>query len=253
MEESASVQKLPSIGDLFSTSWAFYKSSWKLLTWLILLPILATIAVVVIVGIIVATILAVSNGQITTDRLPLLIPPVLIAVIALVIINSLGQIALVKAISLGGQAKTRELIKSSWPLVGRFILLGLLLGLIVLVGFILLIIPGLMFSVWFMFASLILVVENIGGMSALKRSRIYVKGKFWGIVGRVGLLTLIILAISWIASLSENQAITIIFQLFTTFFIAPLATIYTFKLYQGAKGSAGASTSTFPASESVLS
>ncbi len=229
--------KLPSLGELFSSSWTLYKSSWKLLVWLILLPILVTIAIVVIIGIIIATILAVSNGQITADRIPLLIPPALVAVVILMIVNSMGQIALIKAIVLDGKAKTNELIKTSWGLAGRFILLQLLVGLVILLGLVLLIIPGIIFSIWFMFSSYVLVTENIGGIAALKRSRSYAKGKFWGILGRVSLLTLVILLISWITSLSDNQAISIIIQLVTTFIIAPIATIYTFKLYQGAKAS----------------
>ena len=229
--------KLPSIGELFSQSWTLYKSSWKLLVWLILLPILVTIAVVVIIGIIIATILAVSNGQITPDRIPLLIPPALVAVIILVIINSMGQIALIKAISMGGQARVKELVSMSWALMGRYILLSLLSGLVMLLGLILLIIPGIIFMVWYMFSTYILVTENVGGVAALKKSKSYVKGKFWGVLGRVGILTLVVLVISWLASLSDNQAITIIFQLLSTFIIAPLASIYTFKLYQGAKAS----------------
>lgn len=238
MEESAlGMSKLPNVGQLFSESWNLYKSSWKLLIWLILLPILVTLAVVVIVGIIVATILAVSNGQLTPDRLPLLIPPVLVAVVILIIINAVGRIALVKAISAEGAAKAGELIKSSWPLVGRYVLLQLLLGLVVLVGFILLVIPGIIFSVWYMFATLIFVIENVGGVAALKRSKQYAKGKFWGIFGRMLLLTVVILLIAWLGSLVDNQAITIILQLLTTFIISPIAAIYTFKLYLAAKGS----------------
>ena len=82
---------------------------------------------------------------------------------------------------------------------------------------------------------MILVVEGIGGTKAMKQSKSYVKGKFWGILGRILVLILIIAGITSIGSLVESQVVTIAIQLISTFILDPLATIYTFKLYRGAR------------------
>jgi hypothetical protein len=65
-----------------------------------------------------------------------------------------------------------------------------LLGLLVLAGS-LLIIPGLIFTVWFFFAPIVLVVENVHGKAALSRSKQLSAGKFWSVVWRIaGIFTI---------------------------------------------------------------
>ena len=237
MESPTTKSSLPGIGQLLSQSITGYKTHWKLFVWIILLPILATIAVVAVVGGVIAAVLAVSGGEFTTDRLPLLIPPALVGIVSLAIINSLGKIGLIKAIELKGQTKVKQLIKLGWPLVGKYIILQLLVGITVLVGFVLLVIPGILFMVWFLFPSMILVVEGTSGTAAMKRSKLYVKGKFWGILGRMLVVIVAIAGVAGVASSIDNQMVTGVFQLISTFVIAPITTIYMFKLYQGAKGS----------------
>ena len=48
-------------------------------------------------------------------------------------------------------------------------------------GYVLLIIPGVIFSIWFSLAAFILIGENITGMNALLKSKKYVEG-YWGSV-----------------------------------------------------------------------
>lgn len=50
---------------------------------------------------------------------------------------------------------------------------------VVLGGFILLIIPGLVFTIWFMFATLSVLFDETRGMRALAFSRELVRGRFW--------------------------------------------------------------------------
>lgn len=62
-------------------------------------------------------------------------------------------------------------------------------------GLILFIVPGILFFVWFFMADFIVVSENVGGMSALLKSREYIRGYFWAVAGRllfvwiIGILT----------------------------------------------------------------
>ena len=82
-------------------------------------------------------------------------------------------------------------------------MLSILVGLCVMVGFILFIIPGIYLAIRLAFAKFIIVNENIGVVDALKKSWYVSKGQYWNIVG---LYTLVFL----IASMHTNAAIIFI-------------------------------------------
>ncbi len=67
------------------------------------------------------------------------------------------------------------------------------MGAFILIGFILAILPGLIFSVWYYFALIIAVVEE-STVDPLKLSKQLVRGKFWPVAGRILLFTLLYLA-----------------------------------------------------------
>lgn len=68
---------------------------------------------------------------------------------------------------------------------GSVLLVSFLAGLIILVGLILLIIPGVIFAVLLAVAIPALVIENKRGTDALSRSWNLVKGSFWHVLGTV--------------------------------------------------------------------
>ena len=76
-----------------------------------------------------------------------------------------------------------------WPLV----FVGLLQGLIMLGGILLLIIPAIIFAVWFCFAQISVILDKKRGVEAFSYSRSLVRGRFWAIFWRAiiypGLLT----------------------------------------------------------------
>ncbi|MFA4880369.1 MAG: hypothetical protein WC650_01975 [Candidatus Doudnabacteria bacterium] len=69
---------------------------------------------------------------------------------------------------------------------------NILTSLVILGGYLLLFIPGLIFGLWFNFGIFVLLQEKQVGRAALKRSRALVKGYFWPLAFRVFILTLII-------------------------------------------------------------
>ncbi|HRH23553.1 MAG TPA: hypothetical protein PK295_02905 [Candidatus Magasanikbacteria bacterium] len=81
--------------------------------------------------------------------------------------------------------KTRSLIVPAFGLT-------ILVGLIVLGGFILLIIPGIIFSVWFVFTLQARVLDQKKGTNALSASKSLVAGNWWGVFGRIVLATIIV-------------------------------------------------------------
>jgi hypothetical protein len=75
-------------------------------------------------------------------------------------------------------------------LLGTFLLSSFLIG----AGVILFVIPGVILSVWYMFAGPVVVLEALGGMAALKRSRELGRGFYLRNFG-IGIVTFLIPAV----------------------------------------------------------
>lgn len=86
----------------------------------------------------------------------------------------------------------------------QYYYVSVLSGLAVMGGVILLIIPGLIFWVWFAFSSFVFMFEGLKGVAALKRSKELAKGYWWPIVGRFAILFAISLILG-VPTWSMNQ------------------------------------------------
>lgn len=131
-----------------------------------------------------------------------------------------------------------------WPLL----LISIFYGLTVVLGMLGLIIPGLIFVVRFAFAPLVVVFENIGGRSAMKRSWQLTQGN-WGrvsvfLLGWVAVYNvaqqLTIHAIHFVSELAINsaiiqQAVTIAFVIVFVL-LSQIQTVIVFVLYAKAVG-----------------
>lgn len=91
-------------------------------------------------------------------------------------------------------------IGQGWQQLWKYAGLLLLFGLIVTGGSLLLIVPGIVFSIWFFFCQYILADEGVGGLRALERSRQLVRGHWWAIFGRCLLLFLVMLTVSMLTA-----------------------------------------------------
>lgn len=81
---------------------------------------------------------------------------------------------------------TRQFYDEAKPLIVPVLGVSVLTGLIVGVGFLLLIVPGLLFTYWFALAPYILVDQKCGVIESLKRSKALVQGHAWEIFGLYG-------------------------------------------------------------------
>lgn len=83
------------------------------------------------------------------------------------------------------KVKLSVLGRKAWTRVSPVILVALISLLITLGGFVLLIIPGLIFIIWYSFAQLEVILHKKRGWAALQESRRLVKGRFWPIAWRL--------------------------------------------------------------------
>lgn len=207
--------ELTGIGELFATSWSIYKRRVVTLIGLILVVFLPF---VLLAG---ALLFIHSIYPDLRMALPLVAGVVLAGIAAICIVSFWSGAALVFAVA-DESLSFREALDRSWPRIGSFLWLSMLLGFIVQGGFLLLVIPGLVFMVWFFFGQFIFADDDERGMNALLKSKEYIKGHFLDVFLRFFILMLIAGSIS---------AIPFVGPLFLLLFW-PFALIFIFLVYR---------------------
>ena len=116
----------------------------------------------------------------------------------------------------------KEALRCAKTVTLAHIWLTMLMGLVIAGGYMLLIVPGVVLTVWFFFAPLILINEDARGMEALLKSKEYVRGRWLGVCWRLIAVWFISVAIS---------CIPVIGQLLAFLFI-PFSFVCSFLIYQ---------------------
>jgi len=163
----------------------------------------------------------------------LLIPLILLIVvlgIIMVIVNLWAGASLLYAIKGRDQEiGIRESFAMAWPKILSYWWISILNGIIVMLGFLLLIVPGIIFSIWFSFSFYVLVSEDRKGMKALLRSKELVKGYWWKVFWRFFMLNIIVFLVAYIVSFIPFIK-SIIYL-----FITPFSVIFGFLIYENLK------------------
>lgn len=120
----------------------------------------------------------------------------------------------------------KEIFKLGYKNIWRFFLVSLVVGLIVVLGLVLLIIPAVIFGVWYSFSVWLVLDKGMKIREALKTSKAMVKGRFWKVLGRTvtfGLfaffVSIVVVAIPYAGSLIIS-------------FVAPLFMLPFYLLYR---------------------
>ena len=144
-----------------------------------------------------------------------------------------------------------ELLRAAAPYIWALIAAGVLVGLIVLLGLILLVIPGLVFLTWFALAAPAIVVERRGVFAAMTRSRELVSGNGWRVFGVIVVTFLVLLVVGTVfdriaTAASDNFGGHTFASLVGSVLTAPLLSLAVSVLYfqlrdiqQGTSGLAG--------------
>ena len=99
----------------------------------------------------------------------------------------------VSDVCLGNRPRIGRSYRRLAQIIGSLLGTWLLQIVIVLVGFILLFIPGVMASIYLMFALTVVVLERMAGFAAIKRSYQLVKGRFWRNFGVIFVIALFVI------------------------------------------------------------
>lgn len=172
-------------GEIIKNSWQTYLENWKkLIPYMLLLFIPNFVLGVAGVVSLYLDQFATSDAFVMTNNL------VVFAVfVACIIFTIWASMAVAKNLgSIIGKKTTlnyKESFSSTSHLIWPVVYTSLLVMVVVFGGLLLLIIPGIIFSIWFSFAFYAVIFEEKRGANALKASKELVAGRWWGIFWRL--------------------------------------------------------------------
>lgn len=215
---------------LFQTSFELYKKHFRNLilialitaaVWILWTVVMGFLAVVFGVG---AIVMGEANSAFSFGLVGLAF--MLLSVVVPIEVAFLGTIAMIVEIKSESPLTLGQVYNKAKPYLWPASVVALLAFIFVLLGVIVLIIPGLVLAFMYQFSNIVVVTENKTGTDALKRSFALVKKSFWEIAGRSLLLALILGVIGTL--LKDADLINIIYRML----VLPYGLIYSYLLYQ---------------------
>lgn len=138
-----------------------------------------------------------------------------------------------------GNISAIEAYRQSAKKLLSYILLVILLSFIVFGGFLLAVIPGVVFFIWFSLASVILIIEDEGIIASLLKSKEYVRHRWLSIAWRhIFVIVVVAFTVAFTDIVVIDSIITAIglssgiAEGYSSLFVAPLVIIYSFLVYQ---------------------
>jgi hypothetical protein len=139
-------------------------------------------------------------------------------------------------------ASAGQLLRAVTPVFGQLVLVGVVAGIGIVIGFVLVIVPGLyLITVWFVVAPVV-VLENPGVFPALQRSRELVRGNGWQVFGVILVLYILVGVAAFILdglAESASSGVGIVVRVIIGVLTAPLLALASSVLYFELRGPAG--------------
>lgn len=161
--------------------------------------------------------------------------------IVLMVAGILMGIAMIHAV-MNPAIGIKEAYHAAKPFFWRYVVLSLMIGFVILGGLILLVIPGIIFMVWFSFSYYVLIEEGISGVDAMKRSKSLVSGKWFAVFGRLLVVFIGGIVIGSIFSVLTGMVdqmvgatLISIVGMFANAVVAPISVAYLYLLYKELK------------------
>ncbi|MGC9598872.1 MAG: hypothetical protein ABSE18_00610 [Minisyncoccia bacterium] len=217
MDVPENLPRLDPISSLFRASWQIYKDRFWDIAGIVVLPLM-----LIFIG---GMFLNLNGGGFVLGLIISLCACVLVLVASSAIIFAVHEKS-------GVWESYKKALALLWPIVW----LGILILFVVMGGFVVFIIPGILFSIWIAFSTYALLLEGKRGMNAMVQSRGYVEGYWWAILGRFVLLMLFTILVGvaiqipvaiLVGNVAHSVATALLDVLFQSF-----AIVYSYVLYQ---------------------
>jgi hypothetical protein len=195
----------------------------------VLMP--AAAVVFVITGILTAVLVAASPA--------LALVGAIVSLVATVLFTGM-VVELVSDVQDGRRdATVGQLLRAVGPVLGSLLVVGIAAGVGVVLGFLALVVPGLILITVWSVAAPVVVLERPPGLRALGRSRELVRGNGWQVFGVIVALDILVVAISAglrIAADSAGSGVGIVVGVVVGVLTAPLAALAAAVLYFALRG-----------------
>ena len=188
----SSTQKLPELKTLLSETFSMYKNRLKTLSGVAFIGLLMQIGLFTIAAIGLAIFGA--AGMLAKPGFLLLVLAALYLVV-LFLIKSWSEAALL--VSVSDQASIWDSFHRTRFLIFPFFLLVVITDIVTIGGYFFFFVPGVIFSVWFLYVKYIFLNEHLRGLKPFYQSREYTRGRWGETAGKFVVLPLILLGI-WI-------------------------------------------------------
>jgi len=175
--------------DIFKESWQIYKANYKAFFKILLWPFITLLLI---------TVLNLVDSITQLKYINFTFPLYLVLLALSFVIGIWANIVLIRLVWSSLTHETvdqKNLNENAWRDTVPYLWVSFLVGIIVVLGTLLFIIPGIIFTVWFVLSNLVFVIEGTRGYKALQRSRELIEGRFWPVVWRLAVPNLMILAI----------------------------------------------------------
>ena len=136
-------------------------------------------------------------------------------------------------------ATVGQLLQAATPVIGQLILVGIIAGIGILIGFILIIIPGLILITIWSVAAPVVVLERPGAFKALGRSRELGRGNGWQVFG---VIVVLVIGVRIVAGIIEaigdagGTGVGIVVRVIVEILLAPLSALAASVLYFELRG-----------------
>ena len=223
---SASVLGMPSFFGLVGESFGMYGRKWKSL-FKIIFASFGFIALAVVTGVL----LAVVFGTVSAANIGVAIAIGIIAAIAAIIgciyvSVWFGAAIIVVLTDNQDNIGFGAAMKRARPYINSYFEVSILSGLIALLGFVLFFIPGIIFSIWYMFSRYLVFTDNEKGIMAISKSREYARGYF----GKIFLLSLLGGILMFVWEMMAN-VIPFVGPIINVLLITPMSLIYSYLIF----------------------
>jgi hypothetical protein len=224
------------IGEILSTAFDIYRANAsKLLLVVAIVVVPLSLLSAIIAGVVFDPDIDVTTGELGRNFGGYLLSGAILGLIA-VLISAMLQAATVRAAAqatIGDPVDVEQSYRYGFRRLLSVILISVLVGLIVAAGFILLIIPGIIFLTLLSVSIPALIVEDRRGTDALGRSWGLVQGTFWHALGVIVLAALIVGVVSGIIGAIGGTAWAVrwIFTAIAQILTAPYAALVSVLLY----------------------
>jgi ABC-type multidrug transport system fused ATPase/permease subunit len=229
------MQQRLDVGGVIGRVWSIYVDQAS-----VLMP---AAAVVFVIEGIVAALLAASGSLVG------LLLAEIIAIVASILFTGM-VVELVADVQDGRRdASAAQLVRAVTPVLWQLIIVGFVAGIGIVIGFVLIVVPGLiLITIWSVFVPVI-VLERAPGFSSLGRSRDLVRGNGWQVFGVLFVLFVLVGVVTTVldgAAASASTGAGIVVRVVLGVLTAPFGALAAAVLYFDLRAASGEATSPTP-------